>query len=338
MRKTQLALAALALAASSAVLADGVTVYGTVDASVVSGDAGGPQLAGAGNSAGSILGFRGSEDLGGGLKANFNLETGYSASNGSLNNGGNLSSTSIFNRVASVGLSTETIGINLGNQISPYIVGELTGATAVGGNGIFVPGLYILNGGNLAGMTTAATGGTGGFFIPEAVNLSANVAGFSANLLSRLGGGGSAENKYTAGSLSTAVAGANVALAHQKISANGTDTKNTVLAANYAIGDIRINGAYATNSIGNADNKGYLIGASMPVSGALSAGVTYAKNDLASLDDMLAGSLQYNLSKSTYAYANYAKFGNRNIAVKANHQGRIGTTDSLITVGVAHSF
>ena len=215
MRKTQVALAALALVASTAALADGVTVYGTVDVSVVRGEDGPTQMAGAGNSAGSILGFKGSEDLGSGLKANFNLETGYSASNGSLNNGGNLSNTSIFNRVASIGLNNEMLGINLGNQISPYIVAELTGATAVGGNGIFVPGLFILNGGNLAGVTTAATGATGGFFVPEGINVSINAAGINANVFQRMGGGGSAENKYSAVTASTTFADINVAVGQQ---------------------------------------------------------------------------------------------------------------------------
>ena len=111
-----------------------------------------------------------------------------------------------------------------------------------------------------------------------------------------------------------------------------------MIAANYTIGDVRINGAWASNSIAGVDNKGSLLGASMPLTAALSAGLTYAKNDLASLDNMVSGSLQYTLSKATYAYVNYAKFGNSAMGVFANHQGRIAATDSLLTLGVAHSF
>jgi GBP family porin len=72
MKKTQVALAALALVASTAALADGVKVYGTADVSLVN-TTNGTFFAGAGNNAGSIFGFTGSEDLGSGLKAAFTL-------------------------------------------------------------------------------------------------------------------------------------------------------------------------------------------------------------------------------------------------------------------------
>ena len=338
MKKTQVALAAMALVASTAVLADGVKVYGTVDVAAVAADAGGVQMAGAGNSAGSIIGFTGGEDLGGGLKTNFTLESGINAKNGSLANGGNLSNTSIFNRVATVGLSTDTFGLNLGQQISPFIVAELGGSTAVGGNGAFVPALYVLNGGNLAGVTTAATGSTGGFFVPDAINASANMYGVSVNWMSRMGGGGSAEDHYQAVSAATTLADINLTYGHQKRDNNGTRTTNNVIAANYQFGDIRVNGAYASNSIAGVDNKGSMVGASMPLSAAVTVGFTYARNDLASLDTVRVASIQYTMSKSTFAYANYATFGNAAMGVFANDQGRITSTDSLISVGIAHSF
>jgi len=344
MKKTQVAVAALALVASTAVLADGVSAYGTVDVGAIAADTGRVQMVGSGNNSGSVLGFRGTEDLGNGLKASFNYEAGINAKNGSLSNGGNLSNTSIFNRVASVGLSTETYGITLGQQLSPFIAGELTGSTAVGGNGAFVPGLYVLNGGNLSGVTTAATGGTGGFFVPDAVNVNASVAGFAVNVMNRMGGGGSAESNYNAASVGTTLADINVNYAYQKISTNGTNTTNNVISANYQFGDIRLNGAYASNSITGVDNKGSLIGASMPLNAAVSVGFTYARNSLSTIDNVRVASLEYRMSKQTYTYVNYAVFGNAAMGVYGNDQGRYTglttatQTESMIMVGLSHSF
>jgi len=341
MRKTQVALAAMALVASTAALAnDGVHAYGTVDVGAIAADTGRVQMVGSGNNSGSVLGFRGSEDLGNGLKASFNYEAGINAKNGSLTNGGNYSNTAIFNRVATVGLSSEAYGITLGQQLSPFIAGELTGSTAVGGNGAFVPGLYVLNGGNLAGITTAATGGTNGFFVPDAINVNANVAGVAVNVMNRMGGGGSAESNYNAASAGTTLADINVNYAYQKISTNGTNTTNNVISANYQFGDIRLNGAYASNSISGVDNKGTLLGASMPLNAAISVGFTYARNSLSTLDNVRIASAEYRMSKQTYAYLNYAVFGNSAMGVYANDQGRYaaGSTESLLMVGLSHSF
>ena len=337
MKKTQVALAALALVASTAAMAGDVTVYGTVDASVIKTDQG-TSMAGAGNSAGSIIGFKGSEDLGSGLKASFNLETGYTGTNGSLANGGLTNgstngTTVIFNRAANVGLSNENFGLTLGTQISPFIAGELNGATGVGGNGVFVPALLILNGGNLA----ATTSSNGGFFIPDAVSVSANFAGVSANAMTRTSVSGAPGDTYVAANIGAAVANINLNLAYQDMVNDGTAKKNTVLSANTELAGVRVNAAYADNSISGTGNKGYLVGASMPLAGALSGGLTYVKSDLSTLGNMYSASLQYNLSKSTYAYLNYNKFSVAT-AVAANDSGNASSTTSSVAVGIAKSF
>ncbi|MFJ2992844.1 porin [Pandoraea sp. NPDC087047] len=51
------------------------------------------------------FGLRGTEDLGGGLRAVFNLESGFDLGSGKLNNGG-----ALFGRRANVGLSSDTYG------------------------------------------------------------------------------------------------------------------------------------------------------------------------------------------------------------------------------------
>jgi predicted porin len=339
MRKTQFALAALALVASTAALADGVTVYGTADISVVRTDVG-TSMAGAGNSAGSIFGVRASEDLGGGLKASANLETGYTGTNGQLANGGDAGgSTVIFNRAANVGISNENLGLTLGTNLSPFILGELTGATGVGGAGVFVPGLLILNGGNLAGTSTSS----GGFFVSNAVTLSASFNGVNASVMGATRSVTDPTNKYTAMQVGTSVGGLNVNLAYQDMTNLGIKTNNTVLSANMSFGDLRINGAFSANKNADVSNNGYLLGASMPLVGALSGGLTYASNKDSGLANMTSVSLQYTLSKSTFAYVNHNQFS-KNIWLMGNDQGSQPYTganaggDSMTMVGLAHSF
>ncbi len=96
MKKLLIASAALAMVAGTAQAQSSVTVYGLIDAGYATSNidhgagvetnqkaVGGLHSAnGTGTLSGSRLGFRGTEDLGGGLKANFVLETGINYSNG----------------------------------------------------------------------------------------------------------------------------------------------------------------------------------------------------------------------------------------------------------------
>ena len=119
-----LALAALATAALSAQAQSSVTLYGVVDAAVehLSGSGASvtrmPGLTG--GQAPSRLGFRGSEDLGGGLRAIFTLEQGFGVDNGSLNQGGRA-----FGRQAFVGLTAPWGTISLGRQYSMLFWSQL---------------------------------------------------------------------------------------------------------------------------------------------------------------------------------------------------------------------
>jgi len=94
-----------------------VTIYGVADAGfgrIVNGDVKRIQmLSGVAN--GSRLGFRGQEDLGGGMNANFVLETGMSLNTGAFTQGG-----LAFGRQIFVGLSSkEGWSISAGRQLSP---------------------------------------------------------------------------------------------------------------------------------------------------------------------------------------------------------------------------
>ncbi|MBC8724721.1 porin [Paraburkholderia sp. 31.1] len=100
-----------------------VTLYGIVDSgvtyvthAVTSQGSSGTQVAlGTGNRLNSRWGFTGKEDLGGGLRAIFTLESGMSMNTGALQQGGRL-----FGRQAFVGLESDRYGaMMLGRQMTP---------------------------------------------------------------------------------------------------------------------------------------------------------------------------------------------------------------------------
>ncbi|HEX7932884.1 MAG TPA: porin [Paraburkholderia sp.] len=97
-----------------------VTLYGLVDYGVnyQSNSGGGRVIAGSsGIMQGSRWGFKGAEDLGGGLSAIFTLENGFDLGKGSALQGGTL-----FGRQAFVGLSSQTYGaLTLGRQYDSLV-------------------------------------------------------------------------------------------------------------------------------------------------------------------------------------------------------------------------
>lgn len=132
-----------AVCASPAIAQSNVTIYGIIDSGVAyttnANNAGG-SVAKMSSIAGSVpsrIGFRGTEDLGGGLSAIFNLETGFGPDNGSLGQGNRL-----FGRLAFVGLKSsygtltvgrinnmsyiatakaDVLGPNLFGNLDPYL-------------------------------------------------------------------------------------------------------------------------------------------------------------------------------------------------------------------------
>ncbi len=128
MNKHAFAIGALALAAASAAHAQSnVTIYGLLDAAV-------EQLSNVGATGGSLkrmpgltggmapsrLGFRGTEDLGDGLKAVFTLEQGLGVDSGTLNQGGRAWGRQVF-----VGLQGSFGTVTLGRQYSMLFWSQL---------------------------------------------------------------------------------------------------------------------------------------------------------------------------------------------------------------------
>ena len=174
MKKSLIALAALA--ATSAFAQSSVTLYGRAEAGVdigyrvtttgtatsfgVVAGVVGPVTTGPtgsttdkpafritdGNSQGqgsSRFGFRGTEDLGGGLKANFVMEAGVnlddgSSGNGGINNAG--AANNFFARSAWVGLSGGFGEVRLGRQVLGSFGVHANGLSGGASNGLYEPG------------------------------------------------------------------------------------------------------------------------------------------------------------------------------------------------------
>ena len=99
MKKSLIALAVLASVAGVAQAQSSVQLYGIVDL-VLHKDKGASAALTSGGVSGSRWGLKGSEDLGGGLKANFLLEQGFDADTGALSTAG-----TAFSRQSYVDLS-----------------------------------------------------------------------------------------------------------------------------------------------------------------------------------------------------------------------------------------
>ncbi|MFL9910625.1 porin [Paraburkholderia sp. RL17-337-BIB-A] len=127
---TALSAASLAIVSAPAGAQTSVTLYGVLDEGINYTNNVGRghvyELA-SGDAQGSRWGLKGAEELGGGLKAIFQLENGFDVSSGRLNQGGRM-----FGRQAFVGLSSEPYGtLTFGRQYDS-VVDYLAQTTANG--------------------------------------------------------------------------------------------------------------------------------------------------------------------------------------------------------------
>jgi len=124
MKKSLLALAVFGAFAGAAQAQSSVTIYGIVDEGLTytsraqtTGTNTGSQFAvNSGVIQGSRLGFKGTEDLGGGLSAIFALEAGFSADTGALSTSGTGGTSTLFRRKSYVGLGGGFGNVTVGRQ------------------------------------------------------------------------------------------------------------------------------------------------------------------------------------------------------------------------------
>jgi predicted porin len=378
MKKSLIALAVMA-AAGAASAQSSVTLFGIVDANYnyIKGDGNGhiSRLTNSGYNS-SRLGFRGTEDLGGGMSASFWLEAGLNNDDGrgaatNTNNqvsGGALAGLNgaqglTFNRRSTVSLAGGWGELRLGRDYVPTFwnltvfdpfgtngVGSSTNLTISAGTGV---------GGSANLLTAVRASNSIGYFLPP------NLGGFYGQFMYAMGEnpssgtgsvvGGKNDGRYMGGRLGFASGPFNVAASYGQTNYSA----GTLLGGNYRAANIggqwdfgfaKFMGQWTRDEIRTALNPkqdSYLIGALVPV-GAGEIRVSWVHANVktpisTAVDDADQFAIGYvhNLSKRTAVYATYARVNNKGNGI-AFSNGRAttelgGNTDGF-DLGIRHSF
>jgi predicted porin len=367
MKKTLIALAAVAV--SSAAMAQ-VTVYGIVDTGYewnkAESAAGATVLKSAGlksgTTAGSRIGFRGVEDLEGGMKAGFVLEAGIQTTDGALTLNG--SSGTGFSRTSIAYLDGGFGRLAIGRQFTPTYV-AITGLDA---------------GGQALGHTTANLDISGNrnqgitYTSPNIMGVTANLAILSGKLDNATATAADREVKstdlsltYAAGPLMAAVAVVNsntnvlatVAAVNPTGATAGTAASTagrvkldgTVIGATYDLGMAKV---FASMNKTKTDTRGTVtkqeetnVGVNVPM-GKVTLIAAYGSNkdtlsNVAKKSNDYTVGANYAMSKRTLAFVRMSEreFSDNNAPAAtgaaiaaANRGGNLATT----TVGLRHNF
>lgn len=358
MKKTAFALAALALAGTASAQSS-VVLFGIVDAALARGTgsvSSRTQLINSGYNS-SRLGFRGVEDLGGGLRAGFHLEAGLVNDDGRA--GGSIaagnqgttvgSGTGLnFNRRSTVSLGGGWGELRLGRDYTPQFwnlsVYDAFGTNGVGTNQVAVSSLggptntrasnsitYLWG----HGFGATSTGGSG-FHAMAQYYLGENPSGAAT---SDDGTGWGVRLGYNGGPFSAAVA-----IAHTEYAAGDIGTVN--LGASYNFGVAKATAMYSRDRVDSpvaVTGQGYLVGAVVPV-GAGEIRVAhsrYRSNAAGSpATRKLALGYVHHMSKRTAVYATFARVNNSGTAAVALNGASTaaGASSTGFDVGLRHTF
>lgn len=354
MKKSLIALAVLATAGVASAQSS-VTLFGIVDATLAVGNGSGAgssdktQLTNSGYNA-SRLGFRGTEDLGGGLSASFWLEAGVNNDNGSgantsTNNqgaaaagGGGLT----FNRRSTVSLAGGWGEVRLGRDYTPQFW-NLTVFDPFGTNGV---GTTQTLRSSLGGPVTVRASNSMGYFLPR------DLGGFYGQVQYYLGennqtGAATEDDGKGAGlRLGYAAGPVNVALAFSSTNYATGDIKTTNIGGQYDFGVAKVMAHYNRDRVsapGSVTQTGYLIGGLIPMgAGEIRLAYSRSKNNAAvsARTNKYAIGYVHNLSKRTALYTTFARVSNNGGAAQALN-GAVTAANAKSTgydFGVRHSF
>lgn len=319
MKKSLIALAVMA-ASGAAMAQSNVTLYGIVDLWVgsVKDGLGADSVTAmeSGGLNGSRWGLKGTEDLGGGLKAVFKIESGFKADTGVGNSGPN--------RQSYVGLEGGFGTVTFGNVWTAMddIVGAsnsgFDSALSASNNVLLVNSEYESNPGNSIKYVSPSFGGFSGglsYSLDETAGVSQDVVDFSLS--------------YGAGPIA-----AN--FAYQVVN-DATDTKFTALNGSYDLGMAKLLASYGQKKVGANKTSEYQLGVDVPLSPAMTLSAGYASSD----DNAAAGDLErtgygvavgYSLSKRTTAYAGFRSNKTETAGGTKVDEGRV------IAAGIRHTF
>lgn len=333
-----------------------VTIYGVVDIGFVresGGSAGTQNKITSGMASGSRFGLKGSEDLGGGLSAQFLMESGFQADTGASGQGGLL-----FGRQIYVGLASTTYGtVLLGRQYTPEYGVLLTAdpfSTGLAGDAANL----MPNTGNAASRMDNAV-----------KYISPNISGFTGELAYGAGevSGTSKAQQQWGGAIGYASGPLNLRLgSHYRNNdtalAQASSGRSTLFAATYDFGPVKAHFGYGVNRglnssplrnaanpygaavapVASTNSRDILIGATIPL-GAHTLLASYIRKDdkLAINQDASQWALgyRYALSKRTDFYASYAKISNKNGAgYTVGSSIEAGTGNAAFSIGMRHVF
>lgn len=352
MKKSLLALAVLGAFVGAASAQSSVTAFGVVDLSV-NNVKNGTQSAWylASNQLNSNrLGFRGVEDLGGGMQAGFWLEAGMNnatgfagGSSGSVANTdvnaatASTNSGQLFNRRSTASLMGRWGEVRVGRDYDPSfwqtVFFDANGANGVG------EGLNIIStlgsGANTFARANNSVAyhlpaGLGGLYGTAMYAFGQNVAGW----------------KYTGGRLGYAAGPFDIAAGMgQTSTATGTDFKVQNLGVSWDFKVLKALFFYNENKFGAKKQAVWEASFSVPV-GAAELRASYAKADSSNTGaydaKMMGVEGIYNLSKRTAVYASYGKIDNSNGAGFTVIGGTLGSAVNAAStgynVGFRHSF
>jgi predicted porin len=339
MQKSLMALIIAGLAYGPAFAQSNVTLYGILDVSVAAGSAGDNDFRGLVNSVlnGNRFGFKGSEDLGNGLKAVFQLEQGFNIDDGTPN------SERQFHRQSWVGLQGSFGTVGLGRQYAPGYFGQYDAALSAN-----ISPQTILT--SLSGLTISPSS------LARWDNAIAYTASFS---------GLTVRANYSTNAIETSDEPENDdkwgvgvdyangpfkagAVYHSLTEEASRDQHEWYVGAQYDFGVLTLAGSWQSGSDvgpGDLDKRLWNLGVIVPVSAAGKVHASYGALEERDRDeaDVKNWVLYYThaLSKRTTAYAGYNRTVNDDAAqlglVRAP-AGVTGEDSSLAMIGMRHTF
>jgi predicted porin len=355
MKKSLIALAVMA-AAGAASAQSSVTLFGIVDAAISRYEVKGGQhntvLSNSGYNS-SRLGFRGTEDLGGGLSASFWLE-------GALTNDDGNASGFNFRRRSTVSLAGGWGELRLGRDYVPTFW-NMTVFDPFGTNGVGTQIGHKIRG-TAANIGLASTvpavdkyvrsDNTIAYFLPP------NLGGFYGQVtyaFDETASGATPKDvgRYAGARLGFGSGPFNVAVAYARTegaeTAANPDVRNWNIGGQWDFGVAKLLGVYDRANYeaatGEATLKSWTIGTLVPVgAGEIRASFGRAKQDTAGADPTVnqwAIGYVHNLSKRTAVYGTYASLKNKNgaaVAINSNVTGLVNARSSGFDIGLRHSF
>ncbi|HSB22190.1 MAG TPA: porin, partial [Burkholderiaceae bacterium] len=323
MKKSLLALAVLGAYAGVASAQSSVTIFGVVDLSInqiKNGDAKTTSMQ-SNQLNSNRLGFRGFEDLGGGLGAGFWLEGAMSSQDG--NAGGQT-----WQRRSTVSLISQRGGeIRLGRDYTPsfwnLVFFDAYGANGLGNSTNLVS---LANPNGPVSTTGVRANNTIGYFLPG------NLGGFYGQAQYALGQGND-NNKYWGLRAGFASGPFDAAFGYGKTDTTGTDNFEVQnIGASWNFGVAKLFGLYNQNKYGSWKENMWEISVSVPLGqGEFKAGYgdVDSKGSILGVNldqrDATLWSLQYiyNLSKRTALYGGYASLDNKSGSARSILSGTI---------------